>query len=128
MKMLLTVIILFLYYPIHGLHQKNVLTESEIVRLAEDFVKEQGYTNEPPISDKSKWSPDSVWGAPDEEEMAERRNLILSGAYGVVNKSSGTIPWDWVVVFRYNLQHPYSQRIKEWKKMTKNSGIAISVG
>jgi hypothetical protein len=128
MKIPLIVLVVFLSYPMFDLRQKHVLTEDEIVKLAEDFVKQQGYTNEPPIPDKSKWSPDSVWGIPTEEDMVERRNLIENVVYGVVNRSSGSIPWDWVVVFRYNPKHEYFRRVMpDWEEMTKKQGMAICV-
>src|SRR5262245_18540223 len=46
----------------------------------------------------------------------------------VVNKSSGTIPWDWVVVFRYNPKHEYFRRVmSDWEELTKKQGMTICV-
>jgi hypothetical protein len=128
MKIPLTVLVVLLSYPIFNFHQKHVLAEDEIIKLAEDFVKTQGYTNEPPTSDKSKWSPDSVWGTPTEEDMVDRRNLIENGAYGMANNRLGTLPWDWIVVFRYNPKHESSRRrMPDWEEMTKKQGMVICV-
>jgi hypothetical protein len=128
MKIPLIVLVVFLGYPILNFHQKSVLTEAEVIKLAEDFVKTQGYTNEPPISDKSKWSPDSVWGTPTEDEMVDRRNLIENGAYGVANNRLGTLPWDWIVVFRYNPKHePFRRLMPDWEEKAKKTGMVIWV-
>lgn len=60
--------------------------------------------------------------------MVDRRNLIENVAHGVANKSSGAIPWDWAVVFRYNPKHESSRKhMPDWEEMTKKQGMVIGM-
>lgn len=109
-----------------GFRQKRMLTEAEAVQKAEEFIAQQGYTNLPPIKDKSKWAPDAVWGVPSQRVMDNRRNSLEPQAYGVARGKSNDL-YAWIVVFRYNPNNPKNQMyFREYPELEK-AGHAVTM-
>src|SRR5215471_10875655 len=83
---------------------KKEVSESEAIRLAEEFIVNNGYTDLPPSEDKSKLKCESVDCGLDEWSMKKiRHNSLLRDAYGVWRydtKKRGK--GSWTVVFRKN--------------------------
>jgi hypothetical protein len=105
-----------------GFQPRRKLSEADVIRRAEDFVVQQGYTDLPPIADRSKWSPDSVWGKPDDVIMQSRRNSLEPRAYGVVRGAK------WVVVFRMNPDHErYREVAPNYEGRVKKVGRAVTM-
>lgn len=72
--------------------------EQKAVRLAEEFVKVNGYTDVP--ADKNKISYESIEFTNNIDKLLfERRNSLESKAFGLLNESKGGKGW--TVVFRY---------------------------
>lgn len=71
------------------------LNPAEAVTLAECFVEANGYTDLPPVADRSKLTPENVYPGTDEEGMRMRHNSLERSAYGY---------WDyggvWEIAFR----------------------------
>ncbi len=76
---------------------KRRLSEDEVVRRAEEFIIQQGYTDLPPTQDKTKLKAAFDEGT-DDSSIKLRRNTLLKSAYGL-SKGNGT---RWLVVFRLN--------------------------
>lgn len=111
-----------------GFQQKRKLTEAEAIQKAEEFIVQQGYTDLPPSKDKSKWSPDSVWGKPDNFEMQFRRNSLEPRAYGVARENGARGRYSWIVVFRKNPNHErYKEIIPNYEERAKKVGRAVTM-
>ena len=105
-----------------GFQPKGRLSEAEVVKKAKEFIAQQGYTDRPPVKDKSKWSPDSVWGEPGDFQMRSRRNSLLPRAYGVAKGAR------WTVVFRMNPEHKrYREAIPDYEERVKTVGRAVTM-
>jgi hypothetical protein len=76
---------------------KRRLSEDEVVRKAEAFIIQPGYTDLPPTQDKTKLKAAFDEGT-DDASITLRRNTLLKTAYGV-SRRNGT---SWFVVFRLN--------------------------
>lgn len=76
---------------------KRRLSEDEVVRRAENFILQQGYTDVPPTDDKTKLKAAFDEGT-DDSSIVLRRNTLLKKAYGLA-KGNGI---SWLVVFRLN--------------------------
>jgi hypothetical protein len=88
-----------------GWPQKNkTLSESEAIKMAEQFVIEQGYTDLPPTEQKSRLRPEAVNGGIDVSSLDLRRNTLEGLAYGVLKEKGKN--GHWVVVFRYTAELP----------------------
>lgn len=89
---------------------KTKISPKEAVRLAECHVIANGYTDLPPMEDKSKLSYESWDDGPPAEEALERRHATLeSRAYGVREGGrlkGGRVTDGWSVVFLYNINNP----------------------
>ena len=79
---------------------KRRLSEDEIVRRAEHFIIQQGYTDLPPTKDKTKLKAAFDEGA-DDSSIELRRNTLLKKAYGIARGSDTS----WLVVFRVNVEN-----------------------
>jgi hypothetical protein len=89
--------------------QKRGLSEEGAVRLAEQFIAQNGYTNLPP--DRSKLVYETIeWESDIDEMLKERRDTLERKAYGVVRGRKGGAP-GWTVVFRY--RHPSSKQMRK---------------
>jgi hypothetical protein len=100
---------------------------AEAIHLAECFLIANGYTDRPPMEDKSKLSYES-WddGPPAEEALARRHNTVENRAYGVMK--GGRSKDGWAVVFRYNLNHPSFSRFRpEFREHLKTVGRGVTM-
>jgi hypothetical protein len=109
---------------------KKEISESEAIRLAEEFIVDNDYTDLPPSEDKSKLKCESVDCGLDEWSMKNiRHNSLLRKAYGVwkydlKKRREGS----WTIVFRYNCDHiEFSRTFPDWEKGCKNKGRAVTV-
>ena len=80
--------------------RNRILTEDEAIARAEEFIKDNGYTDLPPTEDKSRLVPEPVFGGTDEDELKLRHNTLQAKAYGIIQ--GGRTGEGWYVVFRYN--------------------------
>jgi hypothetical protein len=107
---------------------KKGIIEPEAIRLAEEFIVDNGYTDMPPSEDKSKLKCESIDCGLDEWTMKNiRHNSLLRKAYGVLGndpKKPGK-GW-WIIAFRYNCDHPEFRRTNpDWDKLCKTRGRAV---
>jgi hypothetical protein len=98
-KTLLLVITALLLFPLTTSYaQKKSLSESEAVRLAEEFIAQNGYTDLPPVRDKI--AHESIeWTSNIDELLKARHNTLERKAYGIVRERKGGAS-GWTVVFR----------------------------
>ncbi len=75
------------------------LEPEESVYLAECFIIQNGYTDLPPITDRSKLTPENLYPGTDEEGLKTRHNSLERKAYSYYR--SELYGGSWVVVFRY---------------------------
>jgi hypothetical protein len=93
------------------------LEAQEAVYLAECFIIQNGYTDLPPIANKSKLTPENVFPLIDEEGLKMRHNSLERKSYSIerANESWGG---SWIVVFRYksrcNSADFYNGESNEW--------------
>jgi hypothetical protein len=92
------------------------LKAEEAVYQAECFIIQNGYTDLPPIADKSKITPESVWGLDDDEGMKMRRDSLERKAYSYYRDGL------WVVMFRYK---PHSDVVKFYGDRLDYIGRAV---
>src|SRR5262245_16912698 len=109
---------------------KKERSEPEAIRLAEEFIVDNGYTDLPPSEDKSKLKCESVNCGLDEWEMKNiRHNSLSRNAYGVWRydlKKRGK--GSWTVVFRYNCNHSEFRRtFPDWEQWCKTRGRAVTM-
>ena len=74
--------------------------EAKAVRLAEEFIARNGYTDLPP--ERGNLSYETVeWGPNDEEMLRQRRDTLGRKAYGIRYGGRLGAEGGWTVVFRY---------------------------
>lgn len=78
------------------------LNAEEAVYLAECFVIQNGYTDLPPIADKSKLTPENVFALTDESGMQMRHDSLERKAYSY-ERSTG-YGGSWVIMFKFKPQ------------------------
>jgi len=101
------VTILLLSLPVASYAPEKKLNEAEAIRLAEQFIAQNDYTDLPP--DKSKLAYESIeWESNIDEMLRERRNTLEPNAYGVVRERKNAPGW--TVVFRY--QHRATRQMR----------------
>src|SRR5262244_832849 len=87
---------------------KKEISEPEAIRLAEEFIVDNGYTDLPPSAAKPKRRCESVDCGLDERSMKNirhnslSRNAYVVWRYDTKKRGNGS----WTVVFRYNCDHP----------------------
>jgi hypothetical protein len=92
--------------------------EEKAVRLAEEFIKRNGYTGAP--ADKEQLTLESIeWESDTDRMLAARKNTLEATAYGVSPGGKGTGK-GWTVVFR----HQFSQVDK---KQNLKTGRAVTM-
>jgi hypothetical protein len=101
--------------PIETKQLKTESPEEKAVRLAEEFIKQNGYTNASP--DKNNLSHETVEYYDNIDELLEQRhNTLASKAYGVLYRGRLGDDTGWTVVFRYS-----DKSIKELEKLPKSN-------
>ena len=102
------VTILLLLLAVGSYAQEKTLNEAEAIRLAEQFIAQNGYTDLPP--DKNTLAYESIeWESNIDEMLRQRRNSLEPKAYGVVRGRKNAPGW--TVVFRYkHLATPQTRR------------------
>lgn len=103
----------------------NESSEAKAIRVAEEFIAENGYTDLP--ANRSKLSHETVEFYKNIDELLqERANTLERKAYGVLYGGSGTKigKKGWTIAFRYkNLSDDYYKSLSRefGKKITKES-------
>jgi hypothetical protein len=77
----------------------RIITPEEAVLLAECFITQNGYTDLPPVEDKSRLTPESVYPGTDATGMRMRHDSLERRAHGFMR--SGRFGGGWTVTFRY---------------------------
>lgn len=86
------------------------LTDEEVVYAAECIVRENGYTDVPPVSDRTKILAEPVWGMPNEETLAQRRNTLEPRAVGLEFPEPDADDSGWYqIYFRIKAKPEYTQ-------------------
>ena len=86
--------------------QNQELSEEQAVRLAEEFVAQNGYTESRP--DKSKFAHETIeWTSNIDDLLKQRHDTLEPKAYGIRHGRKSGAP-GWTVVFRYS--HPSSKQ------------------
>jgi hypothetical protein len=103
---------------------KKILTEDEAITRAEEFIKDNGYTDLQPTEDKSRLVPESVFGGTDAEGLKLRHNTLEPKAYGIIQ--GGKSGDGWYVIFRYNRKNrEYKRLIPDYEQRTERWGRAV---
>src|SRR5690349_15601739 len=124
MRNSIILVFFILAFAIAGSSQrKKILTEDEAIARAEEFIKDNGYTDLPPSEDKSKLVAESVTGGTDAEALKQRHNTLEPKAYGILQ--DGRSGDDWCVVFRYNQNNIEHRRLIP--QMTGRWGRAVAM-
>lgn len=85
---------------------KEELSKQEAVQIAEEFIVQNGYTDLPPIGDKSKLSYETIEVSSDVDEVLRYRHHTLErNAHGAIRR--GKSEPGWIVVFRYDPSYKY---------------------
>ncbi len=110
------------------------LSEAKAVRIAEEFIAQNGYTDLP--ADKNKLSHETVEFADNLDELLKSRaNTLERKAYGILYKTTGTKMGQkgWTVVFQSkNISEDYYKSISQQfgKKITEENyliGRAVTI-
>ncbi len=80
------------------------LEAEEAVHLAECFIIQNGYTDLPPIADKSKLTPENLFAGTSEEGLKMRHDSLERRAYSY-ERNNEFYGGSWVIMFRYK-PHP----------------------
>jgi hypothetical protein len=105
---------------------KKQLTEAEAIRLAEQFIVQNGYTDLPTIKDKTKLSHEGIDFADPDDRLKQRFNTLERKAYAV---GKGDVRKDgWTIVFRYNANNERARRIiPNYDRHIKTVGRAVTM-
>jgi hypothetical protein len=108
----LTVATLLLLCVVDSQAQKSKLHEAQALRLAEQFIAQNGYTDLPP--DKSRLAYETIeWKSNIDEMLSARHDMLQRNACGIVRGRKGGSS-GWTVVFRYKNSppgHPYGRAV-----------------
>ena len=93
----------------------NTLLETEeAIAVAECFILENGYTDRPPLGDKSKITPENVYPQTDEAGMKRRHDSLERRAYSYYQSEGSNKNWQ--ILFRYKpkpeIVEYYGERLK----------------
>lgn len=102
--------------------QYRELEAEEAVYLAECFIIQNGYTDFPPVADKSKLTPENVFPGTDEEGMKTRRDSLERKAFSYYR--SELYGGSWVVMFRYK---PHPDVVKFYGDALNYTGRAVTM-
>ena len=98
----------------------RALEAEEAVCLAECFIIQNGYTDLPPLADKSKLTSENVYPGTDEQGMKMRHDSLERKAYSYYR--SELYGGSWVVMFRYK---PHPDIVKFYGDRLNYSGRAV---
>jgi len=104
---------------------KQKLNASEAVQLAECFIAQNGYTDLPPLEDKSKLTPESVWPGTDELGMRMRHDSLERRAYGYLAGVRYTGGWG--VVFRCKYKERYAEVVPNYAESLEKVGRIVTM-
>lgn len=95
---------------------RRVIDKLEAIRLAEEFIIQNGYTDLPPMENKAKLFYESVeGGSTPDEVLRSRQNTLEQKAYGIRQGLRSRTGWredsGWTVIFRYNKNNSKYRRI-----------------
>jgi hypothetical protein len=96
------------------------LNAEEAVYLAECFVVQNGYTDLPPIADKSKLTPENLFALTDEDGMKMRHDSLERKAYSY-ERSQG-YGGSWKVMFKFR---PHPDVVEFWGEALNHIGSAV---
>jgi hypothetical protein len=96
------------------------INSEEAVYLAECFVIQNGYTDRPPIADKSKLTPENLFALTDEDAMKMRHDSLERNAYSY-ERSQG-YGGSWEVMFKFR---PHPDVVKFWGEGFDHIGRAV---
>ncbi len=109
LKSFVAAFLLLLLAAVVSTAQNRNLREAEAIKLAEQFIANNGYTDLPP--DRSKLAYERIeWESNIDEMLKGRRDTLERQAYGVVRGRKGDA-LGWTVVFRYN--HPSGRQMRK---------------
>jgi hypothetical protein len=97
------------------------LEPEEAVYLAECFIIQNGYTDLPPVADKSKLTPENLFPGTDEEGMKMRHDSLERKAYSF-ERDNEFYGGSWVIMFRYK---PHPDVVKFYGDRLKHIGRAV---
>lgn len=104
---------------------KSETPEQKAVRLAEEFIKRNGYTSEP--ADKDNLSYESIERSANVDELLEsRKNSLEPKAYAVSSYGKGEQK-GWTVAFRYNKNYLDEVYQKDSIDNYKSLGRAVTM-
>src|SRR5215210_2870112 len=105
---------------------KKELTQAEAIRVAEQFVAENGYTDLPTMRDKTKLSYESIDPFDPDERLKERLDTLERKAYAVAR--GNVRKYGWTIVFRYNANNEEHRRMNpDYEKHSKIVGRAVTM-
>jgi hypothetical protein len=93
----------------------GAIGETQVISIAEHFVAENGYTDLPPMEDRSKLFHESLEGGSTPDEiLAFRQNTLERSAYGIKKALRNGAGWregtGWTVAFRFQGDNAKLQR------------------
>ena len=89
---------------IDGSTHFGVIDEAQAISIAEQFIVQNGYTDLPPMEDRSKLFYESIEGGSTPDEILEyRHNTLERSAYGIKKALRSSTGWKegvgWTIVF-----------------------------
>lgn len=102
--------------------QNRELEPDEVIHLAECFIIQNGYTDLPPTTDKSKLTPENVFPGTDEQGLKMRHDSLERKAFSY--RRSEIYDGSWMVMFRYK---PNPDIVKFYGDRLNYSGRAVTM-
>ncbi len=96
------------------------LNGEEAVFLSECFVIQNGYTDLPPIADKSKLTPENLFALTDEDGLKMRHDSLERKAYSY-ERSQG-YGGSWTIMFKFK---PHPDVVESWGEGFNHIGRAV---
>ena len=127
MRMYASVVLVIILVGLPSTAQvRKQLTEAEAIQIAEKFVADNGYTDLPPVQDKTKLSYESIDSSDPDQRLKGRYNTLERKAYAVAR---GNVSKDgWIIVFRYNPNNEqYRRVIPNYEQFIKGVGRAVTM-
>ena len=83
------------------------------MRIAEEFVRANGYTDNPPAKRVSALNPESFERTPPETWPAYRKGLLGGRAWGYQHEARSGHSEGWLILFRIKRKPPYKLKESE---------------